>query len=94
MLPTVAVGGSALLLAALAGAAPPPAPSVVYVYDLSYTSSLLHVDRYEHLQFVAALSGLMNRDAARLYTPLLLPGGPVDGGSAADQDCIRCISIR
>ena len=48
-------------LAARRGDASPPPPSTVSVYDLTYTSTLSHVDRYEHLQFVAALSGLMNR---------------------------------
>ena len=36
------------------------------------------------VHLVAALGGLANRDAPRLFAPLLVPGTPIDAGAAAD----------
>ena len=46
-------------------------PLSILVYNLSYTDSLPRADAFEHTHLVAALSGLANRDAPRLYTPYL-----------------------
>ena len=60
-------------------------PAVVYNYDLSFTNALSSVDRFEHVHTVSALAGIVNRAAPRLFTPLLVSGGAVDGGSDADD---------
>jgi hypothetical protein len=60
-------------------------PQLVYNFDLSYTNGLSSVDRFEHVHTVAALAGIVNRDAPRLFTPLLVSGGAVDGGATADD---------
>jgi len=60
-------------------------PSLVYNYDLSFTNALSASDRFEHVHTVAAFSGIVNRDTSVLFTPLLVAGGAVDGGSNADD---------
>ena len=58
--------------------------SDILQYDLTYTSQLSATARFEHVHTVAALSGIVNRDQPQLFTPLLVAGGKVDAGSAAD----------
>jgi hypothetical protein len=72
-----------LLLAAGVGAAPPPPPALLHSYDLAYTIGLPSATRFEHVHTVACLGGLVNRDSARLFTPLVT-GNAVDSGSTAD----------
>eukprot|EP01051_Picozoa_sp_SAG22_P011778 SAG22_NODE_1163_length_5300_cov_18.540088_3_plen_303_part_00 len=73
------------LLAAAAAAPPAPAPppAVLYSYDLTYTVGLKAAPRFEHVHTVAALGGLVNRERARLFTPLVA-GNAIDDGSHAD----------
>lgn len=66
-----------------AAALAPPPPDVIYSYDLTYTIALPSTARFEHVHTVAALGGLVNRQTARLFTPLVT-GNAVDGGSRAD----------
>jgi hypothetical protein len=63
----------------------PPPPSTVYLYDLSYTNALNARDRFEHVHTVSALAGIVNRHRPQLFTPYLVKGGNVDGGSDADD---------
>ena len=63
---------------------PEQGPQRVVSYDLSYTNKLPATSRFEHVHTVAALGGLVNRDGPKLFTPLLVPGGAVDNGAAAD----------
>lgn len=46
-------------------------PVVVYRYNLSYTTTLPPAAAYEEAMLVATLSGLVNRDGPRLFTPYL-----------------------
>ena len=57
------------LAAATAASSGPP---VLLCYNLSYTDTELpRADAFEHTLLVAALSGLANRDAPRLFTPYM-----------------------
>ena len=69
------------LVAQLAASA--PAPALLHSYDLTYTLGLPSAARFEHVHSVACLGGLVNRAAARLFTPLVT-GNAVDDGSHAD----------
>eukprot|EP01065_Artemidia_motanka_P001885 TRINITY_DN10876_c0_g1_i1.p1 TRINITY_DN10876_c0_g1~~TRINITY_DN10876_c0_g1_i1.p1 ORF type:complete len:629 (+),score=121.55 TRINITY_DN10876_c0_g1_i1:49-1935(+) len=74
------------MLSLLATAAVAVGPATLVRYNLSYTNDLHRLDAFEQLHTVAALSGLVNRDSPQLFTPLLVHGGKVDGGSSADDD--------
>lgn len=71
-----------LLFTCTVAAAEPP-PESLHSYDLTYTNALPSAARFEHVHTVACLGGLVNRDAARLFTPLVA-GNAVDGNSNAD----------
>lgn len=58
-------------------------PVLLHSYDLTYTNSLPSAARFEHVHTVACLGGLVNRDEARLFTPLVT-GNAVDDNSNAD----------
>ena len=74
---------AALLLVPLLAAGNPAPPALLYSYDLTYILGLDAVSRFETVHTVAALGGLVNRDAPRLFTPLVT-GNAIDGGSHAD----------
>ena len=60
-------------------------PTNVYIYDISYTNSLTSRNRFEHVHTVASIAGIVNKDSPKLFTPYLVTGGNVDGGSNADE---------
>ena len=75
---------AARALAVPAGDPQPPAHLVSY--DLNYTSNLPATSRYEHVHTVAALGGLANRHAPRLFTPLLVTGGEISIQAGVEAD--------